>query len=86
MGAILWEDTIQRELLAQGRYTGQQAARARPRYAANAPPGDRVHLQRATRRSPYFAHTRTGKKYADRPFISVVADESWSGEMDDDAL
>lgn len=45
-----------------------------------------THLRRATRRSKYFIHTRTGKKYAQREIVQVVAEESRMWAMSRDSL
>lgn len=66
MGEILWEDSIQRDLVDRCEYTGVTAEPDPPprQTLVTTMEEGRTRMRRATRRGIYFAHTRTGKKYA----------------------
>lgn len=82
MGVILWEDSIQQSLAEDRIYAAHTAPPMEARHGWHArtlgSDEDRAsHISYAARRSVYFAHTRTGERYAARPVVRVDVSDNW---------
>jgi hypothetical protein len=85
MGIILWEDSVQRDLKRKRLYTGVTAETEAIHHGVltqivNTVEERTKHISYAARRSRYFAHTKTGKRYAARPIVRVNVGENWASQ------